>query len=113
LIAGPSCSCVAAIGAWLTRRSPPPAAPLPRPRSYIQVADAIEEAFPNVVVDGNVDADGRPGSFEVVGAAGRVLFSRLASGGTPPQAAAIVAALAVDGAGAAGECSIGSEAPRA
>lgn len=40
-------------------------------RRYIQIADAIEEAYPNIVVDGNVDADGRKGSFEITGATGR------------------------------------------
>lgn len=73
---------------------------------YIQIADAIEEAFPNVVVDGNVDSDGRPGSFEIKGATGQLLFSRLASGGAAPQAAAIVAALEADGAAAAAACSV-------
>ena len=33
--------------------------------SFIQIADAIEEAFPKVIVNGNEDGPGRPGSFEV------------------------------------------------
>ncbi|KAF5841502.1 hypothetical protein DUNSADRAFT_12669 [Dunaliella salina] len=47
---------------------------------YIKVADAIEEAFPSVVVEGNEAGDGRPGSFEVStpdGASSPVLFSKL------------------------------------
>ena len=35
--------------------------------AFIQVADAIEEAFPKVIVNGNEDGPGRPGSFEVRG----------------------------------------------
>ncbi|GBF97736.1 hypothetical protein Rsub_10900 [Raphidocelis subcapitata] len=79
--------------------------------TYIAIADAIEEAFPNIVVDGNAESDGRPGSFEVVGATGTVLFSRLAAVGASPQAAAIVAALEADGArggegGEGGACAV-------
>ena len=33
--------------------------------SFIQIADAIEEAFPKVIVNGNEEGPGRPGSFEV------------------------------------------------
>ncbi|KAI8475415.1 MAG: hypothetical protein J3K34DRAFT_464920 [Monoraphidium minutum] len=73
---------------------------------YIQIADAIEEAFPNVVVDGNAEADGRPGSFEITGATGQLLFSRLQAGGAPPQAAAIVAALGADGAAGDAACDL-------
>lgn len=58
------------------------------------------------MVDGNVDSDGRPGSFEITGATGQLLFSRLSSGGAHPQPAAIVKALEADGAGTAAECSI-------
>lgn len=76
--------------------------------TYIEIADAIEDAFPTVVVDGNPESDGRKGSFEVVGATGNVLFSRLGAGGAAPQAAAIVAALRADGAGAGegGACEV-------
>lgn len=45
--------------------------------TYIQVADAIEEAFPTVLVRGNEDKDGRPGSFEVDTEEGVTIFSRL------------------------------------
>lgn len=47
---------------------------------FIQVADAVEAAFPGVIVEGNEDGDGRPGSFEVVSSDGAAVFSRLASG---------------------------------
>ncbi len=44
---------------------------------FIAVADAIEAAFPSVVVEGNEEADGRPGSFEVQTSDGVHVFSRL------------------------------------
>jgi hypothetical protein len=61
-----------------------------------------------VVVDGNVDQEGRKGSFEITGATGNLLFSRLGAGGAAPQAAAVVAAVGADGADGAGaaECSV-------
>lgn len=33
--------------------------------AFIEIADAIEEAFPKVIVNGNEQGPGRPGSFEV------------------------------------------------
>jgi hypothetical protein len=33
--------------------------------AFIEIADAIEEAFPKVIVNGNDQGPGRPGSFEV------------------------------------------------
>jgi len=52
---------------------------------YIKVADAIEEAFPSVVVEGNEAGDGRPGSFEIStpDGASPVLFSRLSTKQVP------------------------------
>jgi selT/selW/selH-like putative selenoprotein len=44
---------------------------------FIALADEIEDAFPDLIVEGNPEADGRPGSFEVVTDDGRPLFSRL------------------------------------
>jgi hypothetical protein len=46
--------------------------------AFIKVADAIEEAFPTVIVNGNEERDGRPGSFEVRTEEGVSVFSRLA-----------------------------------
>uniref|UniRef100_A0A383WGF9 Uncharacterized protein n=1 Tax=Tetradesmus obliquus TaxID=3088 RepID=A0A383WGF9_TETOB len=71
---------------------------------FIALADAIEAAFPNVVVEGNPEGPGRPGSFEVKGAANQLLFSRLDSGAWP-QHAALLEALA-----AAAACSTSGEA---
>lgn len=51
--------------------------------AYIAVADAIEEAFPSVVVEGNANAEGRPGSFEVTTEDGLHVFSRLQSKAVP------------------------------
>ena len=65
---------------------------------FITLADAIEAAFPGVVVEGNAEGDGRSGSFEIKSATGEVLFSRLESGAWP-QEVAIVEALQA-GAGA-------------
>lgn len=33
--------------------------------TFIEIADAIEEAFPKVIVNGNDQGPGRPGAFEV------------------------------------------------
>lgn len=41
---------------------------MPSRATHAQVADAIEEAFPSVVVEGNEEKEGRPGSFEVAAA---------------------------------------------
>jgi hypothetical protein len=57
-----------------------------------------------VVVEGNPEGPGRPGSFEVKGAAGQLLFTRLGSGGWP-QPEVLVESLA-----AAAACSTGGEA---
>ena len=51
------------------------------PRSvdaFIVLADAIEDVFPSMIVDGNEEGDGRPGSFEITTPDGNVIFSRLA-----------------------------------
>jgi selT/selW/selH-like putative selenoprotein len=77
--------------AFLQQPSPPP----PRAHAstdkhrFIALADAIEEAYPNVVVEGNPTGPGRPGSFEVTLPDGAVLFSKLNSGGWP-QAETVV-----------------------
>jgi len=49
------------------------------------VADAIEDAFPSIVVEGNEAGDGRPGSFEISTTDGTssTIFSRLSSKETP------------------------------
>lgn len=86
--------------------------PTPRPRPhtntntekqnrFIALADAIEEAFPNIVVEGNPSGPGRPGAFEVTGANGALLFSKLSSGGWP-QAEVVVDAVGA----AAAACSL-------
>ncbi|PNW85763.1 hypothetical protein CHLRE_03g206452v5 [Chlamydomonas reinhardtii] len=41
------------------------------------MADAIEEAFPGVVVEGNPEGDGRPGSFEITTEDGVHIYSKL------------------------------------
>lgn len=66
---------------------------------FITLADAIEAAFPSVVVEGNEEEDGRPGSFEVSTPDGRVLFSRLGCG-LWPEAADIVVRIRAAGAAA-------------
>jgi len=50
---------------------------------FIAAADAIEAAFPSVVVEGNEQGDGRPGSFEVQTSDGMLVFSRLSSKQAP------------------------------
>jgi len=47
--------------------------------AYIDVADAIEAAFPTVVVEGNESGDGRTGSFEVTTSDGVQIYSKLTS----------------------------------
>ncbi|PNH08765.1 hypothetical protein TSOC_004642 [Tetrabaena socialis] len=47
--------------------------------AFIAMADAIEEAFPGVVVEGNLEGDGRPGSFEVITEDGVHIHSKLKS----------------------------------
>ncbi|KAF8064676.1 hypothetical protein HT031_003478 [Scenedesmus sp. PABB004] len=59
---------------------------------FIELADAIEAAFPNVVVEGNSDGPGRRGSFEVRAAGGQLLHSRLNTGAWP-QPEAVLASL--------------------
>lgn len=79
-----------------------PAAP---PRRFIALADAIEAAFPNVVVEGNPSGPGRPGAFEVTGASGALMHSRLDSGAWPDPdvlVSALSAAAACDVKAAAG-----------
>ena len=51
--------------------------------AFIAVADAIEAAFPSVVVEGNEGQDGRPGSFEVTTEDGLQVYSRLYSKARP------------------------------
>jgi len=65
---------------------------------FIALADAIEAAFPNLIVEGNPGGSGRAGSFEVTNAAsGDLLFSKLSGGGWPDPDA-VVEALAASGA---------------
>ncbi|KAG2444229.1 hypothetical protein HYH02_009166 [Chlamydomonas schloesseri] len=45
--------------------------------AFIAIADAIEEAFPGVVVEGNPEGDGRPGSFEICTEDGVHIYSKL------------------------------------
>ena len=46
---------------------------------FIKLADAIEAAFPSVVVEGNESGDGRRGSFEIQTEEGVSIWSRLSS----------------------------------
>eukprot|EP00877_Chromochloris_zofingiensis_P001621 jgi/Chrzof1/1145/Cz01g42080.t1 len=59
---------------------------------FIALADVIEDAFPNLIVEGNPDGDGRAGAFEVSSEAGDVIFSKLQSRGFP-DVDSVVAAL--------------------
>ena len=45
--------------------------------NFIKLADAIEAAFPSVVVEGNESGDGRRGSFEIQTEEGVSIWSRL------------------------------------
>lgn len=45
---------------------------------FIKLADAIEAAFPSVIVEGNEAGDGRRGSFEIQTEDGISIWSRLA-----------------------------------
>lgn len=65
---------------------------------FIELADAIEEAFPDLQVEGNPEAEGRPGAFEVALEEGTPLFSRLATG-VYPDVAGLVRAIAESYAG--------------
>jgi selT/selW/selH-like putative selenoprotein len=49
---------------------------------FIEVADAIEEAFPRLVVDG-VETEEQRSAFEVKTKEGRILFSSLSAGRLP------------------------------
>lgn len=51
--------------------------------TFIAVADAIEAAFPSMIVEGNEEGDGRPGSFEVTTSDGFKVYSRLANKQSP------------------------------
>ncbi len=51
--------------------------------TFISVADAIEGAFPSVVVEGNEGKDGRAGAFEVTIEDGLQVYSRLHSKAHP------------------------------
>ncbi len=51
--------------------------------AFIAMADAIEEAFPGVAVEGNESGDGRPGSFEVRTEDGIHIYSKLQSKSHP------------------------------
>lgn len=65
---------------------------------FIELADAIEAAFPNLIVEGNPEGTGRAGAFEVTNAAsGQLLFSKLGNGGWPDPDA-VVEALAASAA---------------
>jgi hypothetical protein len=67
---------------------------LPQVEAFIAAADAIEAAFPGVIVEGNEDGDGRPGSFEVKTEDGLHIFSRLQGKGALPDVQLLVSALA-------------------
>lgn len=47
------------------------------------MADAIEAAFPGIVVEGNEGGEGAPGSFEIKASSGELIFSKLSSGRWP------------------------------
>ncbi len=51
--------------------------------AFIELADAIEDAFPSMLVEGNEEGEGRPGSFEVLAEDGTSLFSRLSMKAAP------------------------------
>jgi selT/selW/selH-like putative selenoprotein len=57
--------------------------------AFIAAADALEAAFPGVLVEGNEEQDGRPGSFEVLTSDGELVFSRLAARRAPDMRALI------------------------
>jgi selT/selW/selH-like putative selenoprotein len=59
---------------------------------FIELADALEAAFPHVRVDGNELSEGRPGAFEITTDNGHSVFSRLQSG-LAPEPADIIARL--------------------
>jgi selT/selW/selH-like putative selenoprotein len=44
---------------------------------FIKLADAIEAAFPSVIVEGNEEKEGRRGSFEIQTEDGIAIWSRL------------------------------------
>lgn len=56
---------------------------------FIALADAIEAAFPSVLVEGNEQEDGRAGSFEISTSDGVHIFSRLQSAAMPDADAVI------------------------
>lgn len=56
----------------------------------LQVADAIEEAFPTVIVNGNEEQGGRPGAFEVCTDDGISIYSRLSIDNSLPAAGDII-----------------------
>jgi hypothetical protein len=62
--------------------------------AFIAAADAIEAAYPNVVVEGNEGGDGRPGSFEVTTSDGYLVYSRLGNNGAVPPPDDLVAMIA-------------------
>ena len=58
---------------------------------FISVADALEDALPGIIVEGNTSAQGRSGSFEVVMPDGTCVFSRLESKVAPEPKAILQA----------------------
>lgn len=50
---------------------------------FIALADAVEAAFPNVIVEGNENEDGRQGSFEIQTSDGINIYSMLHSKALP------------------------------
>jgi selT/selW/selH-like putative selenoprotein len=49
---------------------------------FIAVADAVEDAFPWLIVDG-VEVEGRPGAFQVSLEDGTAVFARAQGGAVP------------------------------
>lgn len=69
---------------------------------FIEVADAIEAAWPSAVVEGNEDGPGAPGAFEVAAPGGGApLFSR-PRGAARPSAADVLSAIRARAAGGLG-----------
>lgn len=60
---------------------------------FIDAADAIEEAFPGLIVDG-VEVEGRPGAFDLVLEDGTVVYRRtIASAEWPKDSNDLILAL--------------------
>lgn len=62
---------------------------------FIAIADAVEDVYPEIMVDGNPDEilEPRPGSFEVTLEDGTVLFSKLKDASNFPTDSDVIAAV--------------------